>query len=260
MTKTQNKNKSPSKSPADSRHISMAYNLGSTTRKILDGADNVTASIDRTVRTATGSLNERVSKIRASHRSKSMVSYKRDNLSPNDAKELLTPILQDMKKIADISGLTSALLEMKERALRHSDDPVFTQLISSVEHLDPLQQEELARKFIARFNANAYLNERMKSMYLFKEADILTPKDSDKIKNALMVCIYQTFKDLGFEHDFQYIQNLSDDISEPLNDLIQFYLDPQTLSQKLSRLWKIQRIGFKTLMIINKTNEIVDIY
>jgi len=60
-------------------------------------------------------------------------------------------------------------------------------------------------------------------------------------------------KDLGItDEEIEHLRCVADNVSEPLNKLVQFYLYPKTFSQKLKRAWKVQKIFFKTVRIIHR--------
>ena len=43
-------------------------------------------------------------------------------------------------------------------------------------------------------------------------------------------------------------------MTRPINELVQFYLHPKTFSQKVKRLWRMQRIFIKMIKLIHMTN------
>ncbi|MFH1505028.1 MAG: hypothetical protein ABIH08_06565 [Candidatus Omnitrophota bacterium] len=284
MSETENKDKTYPAGQKDSWHIFAAYKLGRAARKIFNTAGSPTVLIEETTRAAKNSFQKISDKIQSScqqakmslrdmyefpsyenpSRQRSLVSlnrgeqekvYHTSSMSPEDK---ISPLLQEIRAIADVSGLTSALLEMKNKALGYSGDPALTQFVANLEQLTPVQQESLANRFLERLKDNVYFKEMFQSTYLTPVS--MAPEVYKETEDALIMCLYQSLKDSAIPvPEFQYLQELTDDISKPLHNLMQLYFDPQTIFQKLKRLWNIQRIGFKALKLIHKTSQLTEI-
>jgi hypothetical protein len=82
----------------------------------------------------------------------------------------------------------------------------------------------------------------------------MTEADHRIMSAAFIQCVMDTLQDAGFSReDCDRLQKLSDEISRPLHDLVRFYMEPKTFSQKVRRLWRMQRIFFRVLRIVRKT-------
>lgn len=208
------------KRDGDALHLKLAYNLGRTVKKV---SKTVTA-VKRTVKGR-----------------------------PRQEREPLPSILKEIKAIADISGLTAAIREMNEISVKHSNHPVISRLTAAIEQLSPAEQEMLSRKFIDKLGGNPYFNN---SMYTFPAQRKMTEEDCQKISDAFIESIFYTLEDIGITpQEKEFLQKFSSDITRPINDLVQFYLNPKTFSQKVKRLWRMQRIFIKLIKLINMTNK-----
>jgi len=243
---------------------SLAYDLGRTTKKFFNKTDSMAQTAEKSIRKTMDSLEKQAIKKMEEIQEKKAQSFSNSNFPAayfkdnNDIslkeKERIMSVLKDISEIIEISGLKKAFEEMKENAREHSEDPILNQFISKLEHLDPVEQENLANKFISRLNANPDFTEMM--MLPSLDPVSLTEKDRQAMVDTLTDCLCQSVKDIGmYDGDFEYLQKLTKEISEPLNKCIQLYLDPKTFFQKVKRIWRLQRIGFKSLKILVKTNE-----
>ncbi|MBF0489568.1 MAG: hypothetical protein HQL15_02985 [Candidatus Omnitrophica bacterium] len=220
MTKRKTTKKTLTVKKRDSLHLKLAYNLGRTVKKV----------------------SKTVAKV---HKS----PYKR--IHPK-SKEPLSPILKEIKAIADISGLTAALEDMNDISLKHSKHPVVSQLTAKIQQLSPHQQEDLSRRFIERLKMSPHFNNPMMS---FPGPTELTEEDCQKISDEFIECIFYTLEEIGMtSQEQEFLKKFSNEMTRPINELIQFYLHPKTLSQKLKRLWRIQRIFIKMIKLISMTN------
>ena len=134
----------------DELHLKLAYKLGKTVRK----ASNTVGAV------------------------KSRLRHK---------KTFESPILNEIKAIADISGLTSAIQEMNEISLKHSRHPVISHLISRIEQLSANNQEMLSRKFIYHLQANPYFSNSLHSMPMQSK---MTEEDCQNISDAFIESIF----------------------------------------------------------------------
>ena len=64
---------------------------------------------------------------------------------PARPKDPISPLLKEIKAIADISGLTAAIEEMNGISLKHSRHPIIHRLASRIGQLSPFEQETLSR-------------------------------------------------------------------------------------------------------------------
>ena len=200
-------------------HLKLAYNLGRTAKKV----------------------SKTVAAVKKSARGR-----------PRRKQEPLPPILKEIKAIADVSGLTAALQEMNEISLKHSKNPIISQLTSRIEQLSTPEKEELSRKFIERLGTNPCFSD---PMYSFPSQTKMTEEDCQKISDAFIESIFYTLEDVGITpKEKEFLQKFSSDMTRPINDLVQFYLHPKTFSQKVKRLWRMQRIFIKMIKLINMTN------
>ena len=204
----------------DELHLKLAYKLGKTVRK----ASNTVGAVKRSV--------------------KSRLRHK---------KTFESPILNEIKAIADISGLTSAIQEMNEISLKHSRHPVISHLISRIEQLSANNQEMLSRKFIYHLQANPYFSNSLHSMPMQSK---MTEEDCQNISDAFIESIFYTLEDVGITpREKKFLQKFSTDMARPLNDLVQLYLAPKKFSQKVKRLWRMQRIFIKLIKLIHLANK-----
>jgi len=219
MTKRVTKNKTLVKNPQRSLHLKLAYNLGRTVKNV----------------------SKTVSAVKNSGK-----------VRPRFKKEPMPPILKEIKAIADISGLTAALEEMNEISLKHSRHPVITQLTSKIEQLSMAEKEMLSRKFIEKLASNPCFNN---SAYAFPAKTKITEEDCQRISDAFIESVFYALEDVGMTpREREFLQKFSDDMTRPINDLVQFYLNPKTFSQKVKRLWRMQRILIKMIKLIHMTN------
>ena len=107
--------------------------------------------------------------------------------------------------------------------------------------------------------------ERIENDPVFQQMDIsgiydrqsFDSADHKKIEQLIESSVIAFFKDLDLQDwEIQYLQDLAEEVGEPLYELIDFYLAPQTILQKIRRLWRVQRISVKALKLIAKTAEL----
>ncbi|MEI7999668.1 MAG: hypothetical protein WCH62_09225, partial [Candidatus Omnitrophota bacterium] len=175
--------------------------------------------------------------------------YQRIDVKP---KEPLSPILKEIKAIADISGLSAALKKMNDVSLKHSKHPIISRLTVKIEQLSPIEKEILSMEFINRLKSSASFSNSMTSIQAGSE---MTEENCQKISDELIECIFYTLEDIGMtpqEKDF--LRKFSNDMTKPIHELVQFYLHPKTFSQKVKRLWRMQRIFIKMIKLISMSN------
>jgi hypothetical protein len=222
MTK-ERKSKKISKKDPGAMHLRLAFKLGRTVRKVSQTADKVKKAARRRL----------VSK------------------EPADPMSL---VIKEIKAIADISGLTAVIEEMNQVGLKHSRHPVVYRLTKKINQLPPAQQEMLAIKFIDKLKENPYLDN---SFNTFGQASEMTEKECQKISQAFIDSLFSTLEEIGLtSQERQFLQKYSDEMTRPINDLVQFYLHPKTLSQKVKRLWRMQRIFMKIIKLARMTNDL----
>lgn len=200
-------------------HLKLAYNLGRTVRKV----------------------SSTVSAVKKSTKAR-----------PRLKQEPISPILKEIKAIADISGLTAAIEKMNEISLKHSSHPIIHRLTSRIEQLSMQEQEMLSRKFIEKLGENPYFSN---PAYVFPAKTKMTEEDCQTISDAFIESIFYALEDMGITpEEKKFLQRFSDDITRPINELVQFYLNPKTFSQKVKRIWRMQRIFIKMIKLIHLTN------
>ena len=80
----------------------------------------------------------------------------------------------------------------------------------------------------------------------------MTEEDCQKISDAFIESIFYTLEDVGImPREKKFLQKFSTDMARPLNNLVQLYLAPKTFSQKVKRLWRMQRIIIKLIKLVN---------
>ena len=83
----------------------------------------------------------------------------------------------------------------------------------------------------------------------------ITEEDCQKISDAFIESIFYTLEDVGLTpEERQFLQKFSDEMTRPINELVQFYLHPKNFSQKVKRLWRMQRIFIRMIKLIHMTN------
>lgn len=170
--------------------------------------------------------------------------------------EQFLPVLEELKAICEISGLTKAVNEMNAASLYHSRDPVVARVIGNIAALPPSGKEALSRVFLNRLSLNPLFSGAM-SAFPAETAE-LTGADPREIASAFIGCAADALEDAGFaREDCDHLLLLSDEISRPLHELLESYLKPKTALQKLRRLWKIQRLFFRTIMLVKKANAFI---
>lgn len=219
-------------------HIKVAYSLGKA-------ASTVSGTLDK---------NKRSSKRRGTKKVGRRPGTALAVVEPlfGASPEPLSPVIKEIKAIADISGLTEALEEMNRISLKHSRHPVIERVIIKVKDLSPAQQESLSRKFIERLNTTLYFNQAIAQL---PSRTKMTEEDCEKLSASFIECIAETLEDLGLpEDDRAVFKKLSGDIAQPINDLMQFYMHPKTFGQKVKRLWRMQRILIRVIKLVRLTN------
>jgi len=114
------------------------------------------------------------------------------------------------------------------------------------------EQEGLSKKFIERLQSSPCFDP---AIYTLPPRTKMTEEDCQRISDDLIEAVFYTLKDVGMTpREQEFLQKFSDDMSRPINDLVQFYLFPKTFSQKVKRLWRMQRIFIKMIKLIQLTN------
>ncbi len=230
----------------------IAYELGRTTKKTANTIDNTAKSIKRTAAKAKNAY-EKGFEDALIKRAKPCTG--RARARPDRYEDQISPILKEIQDIVNISGLNTALQEMNEISLQHSNNPVITRLTSKIKNLSPLEQENLAKKFMERINSRLYSEDNINALMLGQRK--MTEDECQKSCDAFIDCMFLTLEDVGLiKEDKDHIKELTNDVTQPINNLMQFYTNPKTFSQKMKRLWTMQRIYFKTFKIIKKTHDV----
>jgi len=225
MNKGVVKKKVISKKGPDALHLKLAYSLGRTVKK--------------------------VSKTVAAVKKKTGRKKSRYTLITEDPGDPASPILKEIKAIADISGLTAALQEMNEISLENSNHPIISRVASKIQQLSIQEQELLSRKFIDRLRRNSYF---INSASSFPAGAKMTQEDCQKISDAFIESILYALDEIGITpREKEFLQRFSNDLTRPINELVQFYLHPKTFSQKMKRLWRMQRIFIKMIKLVSMT-------
>ena len=224
----------------DAWHLDFAFTLGQTVRVISSTVGSTMTTVEKNLEKASESIESRV------RRQIEKGKVKRVKIISSSKEAALSPILKEVRGIADVSGFTAALRRMNEIGLRHSDHPGAARIFSKLQRLSPVEQEGLARNFIDRINTHPFFNNALLSV-----PGQVTEETSQKMQDAFMDCLSQTLHDAGLVREEQeLLKQLSDEMMRPLNELIQLYSKPKTFSQKMKRLWRMQRIFIKTIKLI----------
>ncbi len=230
--KRKSKRKAAGKDP-DKWHLKLAFALGK-------GVKKVSRKIPRSQKPS----GKRPGRKKSTAREAELLTL---NIFEGDPDHPLTPIFKELKAVFDISGLTAALEEMNRISLRHSDHPVVNRFVATVNSLSPAEQELLSRKFIERLRDNLSFNNT-----LYAPHGKMSEEDCEKISGAFIEAVSSTLEDAGIsEEDRAFLQKISDDVTRPLNELVQFYLHPKTFSQKVKRLWRMQRLIIKFIKLVH---------
>jgi len=167
----------------------------------------------------------------------------------------LTPILKEIKDIAEISGFAKAMAEVKEKTRTCEHDPIIEKIISDLESMPPVQQEIFLRDLVKRLEKNHFLHEFMIPSCL--EGQQIIVENEDKRQEIFIHCLMENIKSLGYsEEEIKHFFDVMRMISSPIDELFQFYLHPGSFKNKMKRLWKIQRIGFKVVKVIHKVKKL----
>ncbi len=216
MVKKNSQRKKPAAKKRKAWHLTVAYSLGKVARKAT-----------------------------RSGRKKTRSSLSWEGEAP------LTPVLKEIKAIADISGLTAAVEEMNRISLKHSRHPVIERVVARVRELPPEEQEALARKFVEKLNAAVYSGHTLAA---FPGPVKLTEEECQKMSARFIECLSGVLEDIGLpEADRAVFEKLTNDISRPLHELMQFYMSPGTFGQKVKRLWRMQRILIRVISLARIT-------
>ncbi|MBF0386777.1 MAG: hypothetical protein HQL20_02850 [Candidatus Omnitrophica bacterium] len=237
VKKKAGKKKAARKAPA-AWHLQVAYSLGKAAQKVSRKLDSVKGTAKKRVTSRKGR--------------KAATQLSLFDPVAGTANEPLSPVLKEIKAIADISGLTAAIEEMNKISLKHSKHPVMARLVAKVKSLSAVEQEGLSRKFVERLNASLSFNN---ALYSLPSQVKLSEEDCQKMSAAFIECVAETLEDIGLsEEDRDIFKKMTGDIAEPINELMQFYMHPKTFGQKVKRLWRMQRIIFRMIKIIRMTN------
>ncbi|MBF0569164.1 MAG: hypothetical protein HQL18_00085 [Candidatus Omnitrophica bacterium] len=238
MVKRKTRKKQVAKKDAADWHLKLAFTLGKTVKK-------ASQKVAKAKKASQGRLS------RKRTRTKSGAVSRIDEFL-NNSDEPMSPILKELKGISDVSGLTAAVEEMNEISLKHSSHPVVSRLVAKVQQLSPTEQEMLSRKFIDRLHASPYFSN---AMFMMPLQGKMTEEECQKISDAFIECVSHTLEDIGMTpEEREFLQKFSDDVTRPLNELVQFYLHPKTFGQKVKRLWRMQRIIIRMIKLVNMSN------
>lgn len=232
----------------DPWYADYAFVLGKTAGNVTRAVNATVNIVDETCHKAKESFDDGFNRAKG-------LRVRRLRTGSETPQEKISPILKEMKAIADISGLTETFDEMKAISLRQASDPVIACLISKMEKLSPAEQEILSKKILGRLNANPYFNN---ATHVVPFGINVTEETCQEVSDTFLQCISSALKDMNIitSQEGELLKKINDDMSQPLNHLLQFYINPKTFSQKLKRLWKMQRIFFKTIKLIKKTTSL----
>jgi hypothetical protein len=239
MIYQENSNEIKPKIRHDSLHRKLAFQLGKTVQK----ASKTVAAVKKASR-------RRLTRKTGQKPGKNIMLV--DSMAADTPHEPISPILKEIKAIAEISGLLAAVQEMNEISFKRSNHPIVDRLTARIEQLSPREQEMLSMKFIERLKKNTSFIDPVNS---FSPTAKMTEADCQKISDAFIESVFFTLEDVGLtQREREFLQKFSDEMTRPINELVQFYLHPKTFKQKVKRLWRIQRILVKMIKLINKTN------
>lgn len=212
-------------------HLKLAYSLGRTAKKV----------------------SKTVSKIKKPSKAvKGTKAGKKSNAK--EAKEPLSPILKEIKAILDVSGLTDALQEINEIGLKHSNHPLISSLVERVQELSPQEKEKLSMKFIERLSTNDCFTGLMHTAGIRPQ---MTDETCQQISDAFIESILYALEDVGMTtRQKDFLRKFSNEMTQPINELVQLYVNPKTFSQKVKRLWRMQRIFVKMIKLMHLANSL----
>ena len=169
----------------------------------------------------------------------------------NPSEVLLSPVQKEIQAIVAISGLKAAVQEMNEINQRHSGHPVVQRLLARTQALTSEDQETLSKKFLERLSALPAFDPTGR---MFPAPSQMTEEEARKMADAFVGCFFQLLGDMGVSReDQELLRGISDEVMRPINDLMQLYLKPKTFSQKMKRVWRMQRIFLKVIKLIHLT-------
>ncbi len=237
--------------PAKNRKVwyaDAAFYLGKTARKVSGKAEKAAGALRKGASLAGQSFTEGLETglTEAAHPKVGRVRVMRDPIEKQ-----ISPILKELKAIADVSGFSDVVRKINEIGAQHSGDPVLARLFSRIGSFSPDEQEELSRAFIQRLGENPVF---MRVMNVSPAQSKMTQEDYRKISEALIEAAALALEDGGVaREEGEFLRRMTGEMAEPLHEWLRFYLEPKTFSQKLKRLWKIQRIFVKMIKLIHKT-------
>ena len=231
--------------PSKAWPLDLAFRLGKTAHTVSRKVQAAVTTVEKSVGVAKTALGRR-------SRTKLRARKGRVKILSSSTAAQISPIQKEIRDLFDISGFTEVIREMDE--ISHSSHPVIHRLLTKIKGLSPAEQDMLCGKFIERLNENPYFKQAMLSIPVPAK---MTEEDSKKMSDALIGCFAQTLGDMGVPpEDQELLRKLSDEVMLPFNDLMQFYLKPKTFSQKMKRLWKLQRLFVKTIKLIHMTKSL----
>lgn len=234
--------------PQKKWYLDLAFGLGKTAHQVSQKVGAAAVASAKDLSAARDSFAKGL-------RKKTRSGKNRIRIIPAASSKPVSPVQKELRGIADVSGLTDAIREMNEINLRHASHPVVQRWLLKLMALSPAEQEMLSRKFIDRLSVNPSFSQVMGT---FPAGSKMTEEDARKMSDAFIECSFQALEDMGFPPEEQkLLRDISDEVMQPLNDLIQFYLKPKTFSQKMKRLWRIQRVFVKMVKLFHLTRTLV---
>jgi hypothetical protein len=225
-----------------------AFYLGKTARKVSGKAEKAGGALRKGVSLAGRSFAEGLETGLAGADRPRVV---RARTMRDPLEKQISPILKELKAIADVSGFSGVLRKINEIGAQHSSDPALERLFTRIGSFSPEEQEKLSRAFIQRLGENPAF---MRVMNISPAQNGMTQEDYRKISESLIEAAALALEDNGVaREEGEFLRRMTGEMLDPLHEWLQFYLAPKTFSQKVKRLWRIQRIFFKMIKLIHKT-------
>jgi hypothetical protein len=158
---------------------------------------------------------------------------------------------EDIIALAKISGLAQALDHVEEVARRRSDSAALNRLVAKLRELGPAQSQAFAQRFAERIECDAHVQALISRSR--GAAIVLRSADAMQLQEVIAASATQSLRDLGLcEEEIDELRTIAAELAQPLAELGQLYLNPRTLRAKVTRYWRLQRIGIKAVQMMSR--------
>lgn len=157
----------------------------------------------------------------------------------------------ELRTLADASGVTAALHDAKRALLRHDDDPVLARIADRLESLGDEGRKAMGRRFIERLGSQPAVL-ALSSSTVFRPIQI-RPAELDGLALATAQSARAALEELGLsDAEIAHVSSVATEVVAPLAELAELYMRPRTPMAHVKRYFRLQRIGFAALRIASR--------